>query len=396
MILSEETIKFIVEHSCDDVRTLALQASRFPGVDMLVAISQIAGRQRAKEKLPSWFCVPDIWYPLHLPLEQCSSETTARYKAGLVSGGTLVDLTGGLGVDCSFLSHRFMHTVYVERQTGLCELAAHNFGVLGLSSIEIVQGDSETYLKSINSADVIFIDPARRNGQGCKVFAIADCEPNLLKIKEMLFDKGNKVLVKLSPMLDLYASVQQLKCVAEVHVVSVANECKELLLMLDKRKIGEPTIHCVNIVDSGVQSYIFTRTEEEISNCMWANSVNNYLYEPNASLLKAGAFRNLAVRFGLSKFHTNTHLYTSDQLLFEFPGRIFQVTGYSSFNKKELRNLLQGIEKANITVRNFPISSVDLHKRLHLGDGGDVYLFVTTIANGQHLIIRCKKVALLK
>lgn len=235
MELNDETLRFIREHCKDDVRNLALQAPKYPGVDMPVALTQIAGRQAAAEKIPSWHEEEGILYPRHLSLEQCSSEATARYKASIIpesSSGTLTDLTGGFGIDCAFLSPKFHHVTYVERQEVLCEIASHNFPLLGLNHIRIENKDGIRHLQEMSSVDWIFIDPARRDGHGGKTVAIADCEPNVAELESLLLEKAQHVMVKLSPMLDLSLAIQDLKHVQEAHIVSVNNECKELFAYL--------------------------------------------------------------------------------------------------------------------------------------------------------------------
>lgn len=391
MLISENTKKFILEHVEDDVFRLGFHASRYPEVEMHVAVVQIEGHQKAKLKLPSWYANPDIIYPPHLALEQCSSEMTANYKASLVEGDTMVDLTGGFGVDSSFLARKFAKAVYVEQQDELCELAAHNFEALGLTNIETVNEEAADYLSNMEKVDLIYIDPARRNKQGGKVFAVSDCEPDLLEINDLLLQKADKILVKLSPMLDVYAAMQQLKNVAEVHIISVANECKELLLLLDSDQHDSPTIHCVNLNKTGNQSFSFNRDEESTAECQYASFMSNYLYEPNASVLKAGAFKVLAKRLNIEKLHPNSHLYTSDAPITDFPGKIFRVNGYSTFNKKDLHKFLGGMKKANISVRNFPMAATELHKRLKLTDGGNEFIFATTLYNNQHVIVRCER-----
>ena len=391
ILISEDTKKFILDHVDDDVFTLGFHASRYPEIDMPTVVVQIEGRQKAKNKLPSWYSNPDVIYPPHLALEQCSSELTAAYKAKLAEGNTLVDLTGGLGVDSSCFAKQFDRVVYVERQEKLCQLAAHNFVALGLHNIETVNTDALAYLQEMNPVDVIYIDPARRNSQGGKVFAVSDCEPNIVAINDLLLSKANKVVVKLSPMLDVYAAMQQLKYPSEVHIVSVGGECKELLLLLERNYCDSVPIHCINLNKIFSQSFMFHRDEEISSTCCFASTLSHYLHEPNASVLKAGAFKTLAVRFGIEKLHPNSHLYTSDKLVSDFPGKIFKICGYSSFNKKDLSLFLKDIKKANICVRNFPVSAAELHKRLRISDGGNDFLFATTLQNGQHVIIRAGK-----
>ncbi len=393
MPISAATLHFIEEHVRDDVRTLALQAAKYPQVDMAEAVVQIAGRQIAEVKLPSWYRKEGLLYPKHLSMEQCSSEATAVYKAELVRGEALADLTGGLGIDCTFMARKFKKADYVERQTELCELAEHNFPLLGLD-IGVHNENGVEYLKQMEPVDCLFLDPARRDGHGGKTVAISDCEPDVSALEDLLVEKAKTVMVKLSPMLDLSLALKTLKYVCEAHVVSVNNECKELLLILQKSPIPSSIpIHCIHILPSGErQSFVFSQEQERSSDCPLATQVEAYLYEPNASILKAGAYRSLTQSYEVKKLHASSHLYTSSQFMEDFPGRRFRVEAVSGFGKKELKSFLQGMDKANITIRNFPLSVAELRKRLKLKEGGEIYLFATTLADGSKVLIRCKKV----
>ena len=392
MQLSLETLSFIEENARADVRSLALQAKKYPQVDMAMAVVQIAGRQIAEAKVPSWYRTEGLLYPKHLSMEQCSSEATAIYKAGLVEGDTFADLTGGFGIDCSFLSRKFKQADYVERQTELCDLALHNFPLLGLN-IGVHNEDGVEYLKQMHPVDVLFLDPARRDGHGGKTVAISDCEPDVSALEDLLVEKAKKVMVKLSPMLDLSLALKALKYVREVHIVSVNNECKELLLLLEKSTDSlEIVIHCEQITSTGEhQHYAFTQEQERTSDCPLSAEVGDYLYEPNASILKAGAYRSLTQTYPVNKLHASSHLYTSPYYIEDFPGRRFQVEAVSGFGKKELKTLLQGLEKANLTIRNFPSSVAELRKRLKLKEGGECYLFATTLSDESKVIIKCRK-----
>ena len=392
MQISPETLRFIEENLKADVRSLALQAKKYPQVDMAMAVVQIAGRQIAEAKVPSWYCVEGLLYPKHLSMEQCSSEVTALYKASLVEGETFADLTGGFGIDCSFLSRRFKKADYVERQAELCELANHNFPLLGLN-IEVHNEDGVEYLKRMQPVDCLFLDPARRDGYGGKTVAISDCEPDVSTLEDLLVEKAKTVMVKLSPMLDLSLALKTLKNVREVHVVSVNNECKELLLILQKQSISsDVSIHCEHIVNDLHQHFVFTQEQERISDCPLTSQVEAYLYEPNASILKAGAYRSLTQSYKVRKLHTSSHLYTSSHFIEDFPGRRFHVEAVSGFGKKDLKTFLQGMEKANLTIRNFPSSVAELRKRLKLKEGGEDYIFATTLADESKVLIKCKKV----
>ena len=396
-ILSPDTWQFICAHRTEDVRTLALQARKYPQVDMAAAVVQIAGWQIAEKKVPLWAQTEGVQYPAHLSMEQCSSEITARYKASWLQGDTMTDLTGGLGVDCSFLAQNFRKVDYVERQEVLCELARHNFPLLGLPQVTVHCADGVEYLQKMEPVDCLFLDPARRDSQGGKTVAIADCEPDVQKLEPLLVEKGRTVVVKLSPMLDIFSSLRELKYIRQIHVVAVNNECKELLVVLQKETkspsegSGEVWISCEQAVNNFLtEPFVFTYSQEKEAQCPLAGEVENYLYEPGASLLKAGPYRLLGARFGVKKLHANSHLYTSDALV-DFPGRRFRVLEVSGFGKKELKQLLQGVDKANLTVRNFPASVAELRKKWKLKEGGDVYLFATTLEGDRHVLIKCVK-----
>lgn len=409
MRLSDETLHFIEKYLHEDVRALALRSNKPNGVDLPVALTQIAGHQAAMEKLPTWSRTPGILYPRHLSLEQCSSEATARYKAQLVSGVTFADLTGGFGVDCYFLSTRFQHSAYIERQEELCEIALHNFALLNREDITVHHGDGIKYLRQMETADCLFIDPARRDTHGGKTVAISDCEPNIKELEELLLQKASTVLIKLSPMLDIVQTLRDLPSAREVHILSVHNECKELLLVLSGKAAEEGVrLHCVNLMprtqnarDTSVPSprsalstekqlFIFTPEEEANASCTHTGSVEKYLYEPNASIMKAGGYRSLAQRYGLKKLHPNSHLYTSSRHLADFPGRRFEVEQTYGFSKKELKTL-SALKQANLTVRNFPSPANELRKRLKLNDGGETYLFATTLADNRKVLLQCRK-----
>ena len=395
MQISPETQLFIRQHQTDDIRILALQGRKYPNVDMPTAITQIAGRQVAAEKIPSWKEINDIWYPKHLSLEQCSSEVTAHYKATLLKGDSLTDLTGGFGIDCSFLAAKFQCVTYVERQKDLCEIAIHNFPILNLKHIDVRNEDGVDYLNAMSPVDCIFLDPARRNEHGGKTVAISDCEPNVTELEGLLLSKANRIMIKLSPMLDLSQALKELPHTQEVHIISVNNECKELLLLLGQTAPEEIPVHCVNLSTKGEQEkqlFVFTREQEQHSECSYTDTLGNYLYEPNASLLKAGAFRSIAAAYSVKKLHPNSHLYTSDTQIEGFPGRTFRIINRCSLNKKEIKENLSDLKKANITVRNFPATVAELRKRIKLAEGGDTYLFASTLNDGQKILIRCGKV----
>ena len=434
-MISTETLCYARQHRDEDPRALALKAKVPAGVNLTEALQQIAGWQTARHKLPAWAACDGIVYPPHLAMEQCSSEQTARYKAGVVArllgdkakDSTLYDLTGGFGVDFSFLAPLFGRAVYVEQQAPLVEVAHHNFSTLRLNNVEARCSNALEALHDIGHATMIFLDPARRDSSGARTYALTDCTPDVLAMKEELFAKADFLMLKLSPMLDWRAVVQQLGCVSELHIVSVKNECKELLVvvapeapLLSPQK-GEDmppqaednalTVYCIN----DDQQFIFSPSSLNIvateeSSPLWGDkrgasswdkrgafSVDNkgalgaFLLVPNASIMKAGCFPELARRYGVSPISANSHLFISPHSIEDFPGRQFEITAISSMNKRELRATFFGISQANVAVRNFPMSAEQLRHRLRLRDGGNLYVFATTQQDGQHILFLCKK-----
>ena len=391
--MNQATIDFIHIHAEADVRQLALQGTKNPEVDLTFALEQIAGRQKAKTKLPSWAAVDGIVYPPHLSMEQCSSEQTARYKALIAGKGTLiVDLTAGFGVDMAFMSQAFQKAIYVERQAPLCAISSENYKLLGLNHIEVICADGIDYLHQLEHADLIFLDPARRDNHGARTYGIADCTPNVLELRDELLKKADRVMLKLSPMLDWRKAVEDLGHVNEVHIVSVDNECKELLVILSKEE--KPLkLFCVNndqVFEGDQGDWLNERSIAEIRVPVPMSS-QAYLFEPNASIMKAGCFTLLEQRFHVSQLDKNSHLFVSDHDISDFPGRRFTIEKTTSMNKRELKTALAGIDRANITVRHFPLSVAELRKRLKLKDGGNLYLFATTLADGQHQLFLCRK-----
>ena len=450
--MNQATQDFIRQYQDDDVRQLAFLGSKYPEVDMPFALDQIRGRKMARVKLPRWASLEGIIYPPHISMEQCSSESTALYKAELAarllslpasSSGIemkaeneieFVDLTGGFGVDFSYIAARLgVKSMYVERQVHLCEAAKENFGRLGLKNAIVKNGDGIEVLHSFlpkkddaASADdslgitydqprsllktklglkLIFIDPARRDDAGNKVVSLKDCTPDVTVLQEEMLSKADYVIIKLSPMLDWHRAISELSHVREVHIISVNNECKELLLVLSARNMGDMEassadgevkhagnlrIYCVN----DAQSFVCDESDMETSPVKIAPSTfeeMQYLYEPNASLMKAGCFCVLSERYGARMLSKNSHLFVSREPIAAFPGRSFRIIAISSFNKKELKRHLSGITKANIATRNFPLSVAELRKRLKLKDGGETYIFATTLSDESHVLVITEK-----
>lgn len=370
-------------------------------------VRQIEGAQKLAQKVPRWTAEDALIYPPRLSLEQCSSQTAAEYKARLVeqllksreltpTKSTMIDLTGGLGVDFSFMAPLFSEATYVEQREELVMLAQHNFPLLGLHHATCICGDGIEHFRSMKSADLVYLDPARRDENGRKTVRIEDCTPNVLELLPTLREKARWLLVKLSPMLDLHQAIDALGCVAEAHIVAVGGECKEILLLCDlqrgtssspKEEKTAPLLVCAS--EKG--QFAFTPAEEQAAICPLAERIEGYLYEPDAAVMKAGAYKSFGVRFGLQKLHPNTHLYIGAHANISIPARCFRIVEVAGFQKKTLRSV-SALKKANLTVRNFPATVAELRKRLKLAEGGDKYLFACTTANEEKVIIVAEKV----
>ena len=388
--MNDKTRNFIEQNLDADIRQLALKGCRDKDVDLDAAIRQIAGRQTARRKLPSWAALDGILYPPHLNMEQCSSEQTARYKAGICSSHpsskTLVDLTGGFGVDFAFMSEAFDEATYVERNSELFAISSANMKILAPKA-KCLNEDGLEVLHRLDHVSMIFMDPARRDHHGARTYGISNCTPNVLEIKDELLQKADTVMLKLSPMLDWHKAISDLgeQYIKEVHIVSVQNECKELLIVMQQQPAEPPTVYCVN--DDSVFSY---HPSSISSNHISHHSSLIYLYEPNASIMKAGCFAEIEQAFEVSQLAPNSHLFASDQAIEDFPGRKFRVAAVTSMNKQELKQALKDIRQANIAVRNFPMSVADLRKRLKLSEGGNDYIFATTLTEGKKVLIICQ------
>ncbi len=383
---------FAIAHRNADVRQLLLQKNHPPGFPIKEAALQIQARQKAEAKLPAWFANQNICYPSLLSLEQCSSATTANFKANLLQGDTIVDLTGGMGVDAAAFSARFREVIYLERNADLQEITAHNLAQLGVANVQCINADSVQWLRQYTGkADWVYLDPARRGTTGGKVVGLQECEPEVLALKKILFRKARNILLKASPMLDIDLAVSQLENVRRVYVVAVENEVKELLFHLDESATGPPEIVSVNLPKPPhpVQEFSFDREHESAADVRFSVP-QQFLYEPNAAVLKAGAFRSVAAAFGVEKLHPNSHLYTSGALIPGFPGRSFIVLATLKLDKKQLEPWLpEG--KANIAVRNFPMTVAQIRQQTGLKDGGDKYLFATTDLQKRRIVLVCEK-----
>ena len=464
-VMNDKTREFVAMHRDEDVRELALKAKRVDGLDLPLALDQIAGWQIASKKLPQWASCEGIVYPPHISMEQCSSQFTAQYKSEitqtllvpsatvharvsdsaesdmqtaksalhlsdsaesdtqeaktglrmsdsgesdtLVAKRAMADLTGGFGVDFSYLARGFSQATYVERQRHLCELAEHNMAALGLDQARIVCGDGVEYLSQMDPVDFIYLDPARRDEHGSRTYAIEDCTPNVLELRDLLLAKSRFTLVKLSPMLDWRKAVVDFDgAVREVHIVATGNECKELLLVLGRPAQANardsvdgagsyqclaPHVFCVND-DQRIDYDSAEYTQGLRIGGKPLPDAKRYLYEPNASIMKAGCFDLVEERFGVTQIGPSSHLFVSEQQIADFPGRGFAIEAVGSMNKKDTKRLLNGVKQANIAVRNCPLTAPQLRKKLKLADGGTVYLFGTTMQGGGHVLLRTSKI----
>ena len=366
------------------VHELALQRSKYKHLsdeEWRWFLQQVEGRERTADKLPTFATIEDWWYPVRLSCEQCSSELTARYKASLVSGEKMVDLTAGYGVDTYFLSEKFQQADYVEQNAELCRIAAHNFS-LQKSAISIQNCTAEAFLASAGQYDLIFADPARRDNHGGKVFKLADCTPNIVELLPSLLQHGKRLMLKLSPMLDISQAIKELSAVNwDIHVIAIKNEVKEVLLLSE----GTGKITAIDLAEPE-KAFVFTRKEERETECQMVNGTcenAQWLYEPNAAILKAGAYKLIAQRFGLTKLDINTHLYSSDTLVPNFPGRVWEI--------KEIINHKSSIINANVICRNYPITPEQLKKKLHLRDGGTAFVIGCRV-NGKTTLFYAERV----
>lgn len=401
--MDSKTLQFIIDHQDEDHNKLLLAASRYPDIDIPTAAKCIAARKKIKNKIPLFHAEPSIVYPTSLSLEQCSSQATAEYKGGLIpEGATVADLTGGLGVDSYFLSKRASALTYFERNRDLVEAATDNFTTLGANNI--VCHCAELSLEDIRSGDfphfdLIYLDPARRDKSGGRVYSIADCEPNLVEWRDALLAKANNILAKVSPMADISLIMDELPGITQVHILSVEHECKELLLKIGPTDATEPQIVCVNILKSGVQHFEFKRAEEaeaaasyiapeELSHFTQGQC---YLYEPNKSISKGGAFKLLTGRFGVKKVSPATHLYFSREEITDFPGKCYRVLEGAPFNKRTLGEWKRKYPRASVSAKNVPITSEELAKRLGVKEDDRIHIFGFTSINGEKYLFATQR-----
>ena len=394
MHINEATLQYIKEHTEADIASLALHPSKDPQVDMVMALQQIAGRQKAKEKLPEWYAIDGILYPKKVSMEQCSSSQTADYKASLVEGKSFADLSGGFGVDTIALAQKFGKGYYVEPQKELCELFQHNSKTFVINNITIAQNTMENFIDEMETVDVIYLDPSRRDVHGRRVVSLEDCTPNLLEWKSVLLEKCNTLMVKLSPMIDLHQTLRALPETLAIHVIAVNGECKEVVCLLNEKT--ETDVHIVAIDLRNNYNTIFKTTSQ--TECTTppsiASQIGTYLYEPNAAVMKAGIFNSLSQQFQVQKLDKNTNLFTSDELLEDFPGRVFHIEAIHEFHPRKTAKDLSHLESASIAVRNFPLTAEELRKTLKIKDGNAYYLFGCTLSGGRKVVIVCEKTAI--
>jgi hypothetical protein len=382
-LLQKDLQHYLLEHEHDDEMELVLKHKTLYGVPTAIVAEQLRGRRKAKEKLPSFYNTKNIIYPPQLNLEQCSSEVTAKFKSSLVKGHQLLDLTGGFGIDSLFFSKIFDVVHYVEPDDQLHQIFKHNAKVLGSGNITFHHQPAEEFLKTLVHTGVVYIDPSRRSGSA-KTVKLADCSPDITALQSELLKKASQLLVKASPLLDIQQGLRELNNVSDVYVVSVNNECKEVLFLCGQRQT-EPVIHTVNLLSTAQQSFNFTFAQERAAAPDFS-APKTYLYEPNASILKGGAFKSIAVAFSVNKISTNTHLYTSEKLMPDFPGRVFKI---DTFIKPDATSaaLMLSERKANVITRNYPLTPDQLKKKLKLTDGGDNYIIAFSGHKKKHVAL---------
>lgn len=387
-LLQPEIQRFIHENTGADVQKLALGKNPFPDADWIEILNQIAARAKAKDKLPTWFGTPNIIYPAKISVEQTSSEKTAQYKSQLVSGKDLIDLTGGFGVDDFYFSKHVENVVHCEINTGLSAIVTHNFKQLGIQNITCHSGDSTEILRKLDQKfDWIYTDPSRRNDAKGKVFMLKDCLPDVPKLLDFYFQFSDNILMKTAPILDITAGLGELKNVREIHIIAVENEVKELLWRIEKGYNATVAVKTANLTKDNAETFDFilgSTTDAALS------LPEKYLYEPNAAIMKSGAFDAIGNHFGLSKLHQHSHLYTSGQKI-DFPGRAFEIVHNIYYSKAGMKDFLEN-KKANITVRNFPDTVETIRKKWKIKDGGNVYCFFTTDANNDKIVLICTKI----
>ncbi|MBP6072521.1 MAG: class I SAM-dependent methyltransferase [Flavobacterium sp.] len=387
-LLTSEIQSYISQHVGTKSSALAFQKNPFPNIDFKQIINQIEAKTKAQDKLPTWFKTPGIIYPSKVSVEQTSSETTAQYKASLVSGNSLFDATGGFGIDAYYFAKKVQKVVHCELNHELSELVQHNFKTLQCNSIECMAGNSSEILKDLNQPfDHIYIDPSRRNDQKGKVFMLQDCLPNVPELQDFYFNYTDQILIKTAPILDITSGLTELKNVKNIHIVAVDNEVKELLWEIEKNYSDSITIKTIHFHKNKKEEFEFQRNNPVTVNY---TVPDKFLFEPNSALMKSGGFNEVAHHFKLNKLHTHSHLYTASEPI-EFPGRVFIIIQNIPYSKNEMKTHLQNTN-ANITTRNFPESVDTIRKKWKIKEGGTTYCFFTTDKNDNKIVLICKKI----
>ncbi len=387
-LLAEEVQKFIVENTDADLVKLALQKNPFPQLDWPKILNQIAARKKATLKLPTWFSHPNIIYPTKISVEQTSSEITAKYKASLVNASSLIDLTGGFGVDTYYFTKNINLVTHCEINPELSAIVAHNFDVLNVENCLFEIGDSTKILRdNAKQFEWIYVDPSRRNDSKGKVFLLSDCAPDVPELLNLYFEHSNKIMIKTAPLLDISAGISELTNVTNIHIVAVENDVKELLWILEKNVSSEVKITSLNFQKNNAAFFESIFGKDTVPTF---SLPQKYLYEPNASIMKSGAFNEVSAKLHVSKLHVNSHLYTSDELIENFPGRVFLIEHNLAYNKGNMKTFLER-KKANVTTRNFSEKVVDIRKKWKMSEGGNVYSFFTTDLNDNKIALLCTK-----
>ena len=390
-VLSENIQEFITQNSGASISKLALQKNPFPEVDWILILNQIEAKSKAKEKLPTWFAAKNIIYPSKISVEQTSSEKTAAYKSSLIEGKTLIDLTGGFGVDDYYFAKKFKTVAHCEINEELSEIVRHNFAQLEVKNCFCYADDSANILNEAASGfkwDWIYIDPSRRNDAKGKVFMLKDCLPNVPESLDFYFEKSNSILIKTAPLLDISAGLSELKFVKNIHIIALENEVKELLFEIHNHYSGSITIKTANILKEKTETFEFVLGDE-----MQLPSYHlpqKYLYEPNSAIMKSGGFDEVSVIFDINKLHKHSHLYTSESVL-DFPGRSFEIEKVISYSKNEMKTELAN-KQANVTTRNFPDTVENIRKKWKIKNGGNIYCFFTTDKNDNKIVLICRKI----
>lgn len=387
-ILNKEIQEFIDNSLQANISKLALSKNPFPEVDWKEIINQIVSKNKSKSKLPTWFTTEQIYYPPSISIEQTSSEITAKYKADLISGKTIIDLTGGFGVDCYYFSKKFENVTHCEKSVELSEIVNYNYQKLKISNIKCVAQNSNEYLANTkDNFNWIYIDPSRRSDVKGKVFLLKDCLPNVPANLDLYFSKSDNILIKTAPILDITAGINELNFIKAIHIVAIENEVKELLWVLEKNYSGNIEIISTNIQKDKTDSNSFI-----LGNHLPAtfSLPEQFLYEPNSAVLKSGLVDTLSNTLKINKLHPHSHLFTNNKLI-SFSGRRFMIETSIPFKKEEMKKHIEG-KKMNVTTRNFPLSVEEIRKKYKISEGGNVYTFFTTNNNEEKIVLICTKI----